>query len=123
MCSGLSGAAIWGWGGGGSTVGVSTFIADGLHLGDVFGRLEVHGVSIFVVIFFSSSSSDSGSDLESDSSSLHTRLVGEGEQKAVVIEGTRVWEGCWSEWALRVLCGLLPAFEGVFRWRKASIDP
>jgi len=38
---------------GGSAVGVSAVIADGLCLGDVFGGLEVHGVGIFIVVFFS----------------------------------------------------------------------
>lgn len=36
----------------GITVGVSGVIADRLHLGDVFGGLEVYGVGIFVVILF-----------------------------------------------------------------------
>jgi len=37
---------------GGSTVWVSIVVADGLRLSDVFSGLEVHGVGVFVVVFF-----------------------------------------------------------------------
>ena len=80
---------------GGSAVGFSSVVTNGLRLGDVFCGLIVHAVGVFIVVFFSFFVLRFGFGFRVRVIFLMHSLVGEGEREAMAVWGARVWQGCW----------------------------
>jgi len=122
VCSGLSGAAIWGSVLVGSSM--SPPIACVAVTCSVCWKSIVLSSSSSLPSSSESSESESESESESLSFSSRTRFAGKGDREATTVGGSRLCrEGCCWERAPGVLCAEISVVVGVFGWRKASRDP
>jgi len=119
VCSGLSGAAIWG------AVLLSSSVSPPIAC--ITETCSVHWKSMALSSPsppLSPESPESESDSDVLLSSLRTHLAEEGDREVTTVGGWRLYrEGCCWEWALGVLCIETSVVVAVLGLRKASKDP